>query len=83
MTDEEKFNADIAAMMKSHGNVFNEFVNTNIAERLASITASRPEQREQREDDYRTIRVLQDLQAQVLNCITYDEARRENQQGQS
>lgn len=74
--DEDKFNADIAAMMKSHGAAINTLLNSNVAECVAAIVNSEPAQQDEREERYRMIRLIQDLQAQIQNCITYDEARR-------
>lgn len=83
MTDEEKYHADVAAMMRQHGNVMTDVLNTKVAECLSGIVSSVPQQREQREEYYREIRVLENLKADLLNSVAYDDARRSNEQSKS
>ena len=78
MTDAEKYDADVAAMMRSHGDVLRAVINGQIAEQLAAIVSSDPDQAADREAAYQSIKVLKGFLTSMENSVLYDENRRQS-----
>ena len=78
MTRNEKYDADVAAVMRDHGDVLRGVINGQIAEQLASIVSSSPLQSAEREASYQSIKVLKDFLASLENSVLYDNRRRHN-----
>lgn len=76
MTENEKYDADVAAMMRSHGDILRSVINGQIAEHLASIVSSEPDQAADREASYQSIKVLKGFITSMENSVLYDDARR-------
>lgn len=76
MNDNQKFDADVAAMMRSSGDLLKAVVNGKIAENIAAIVSSEPNAAAEREEAYGRIRCLKDFLASLENSVLYDEQRR-------
>lgn len=76
MNEAEKYDADVAALMRSHGDVLRSVVNGKMAEHIAFIVSSKQDEAAQREEAYHSIRVLKDLLTSFENSLFYDDNRR-------